>query len=67
MAKNLTPQQTRLVGIAVVVQLVIGMLTLRDIKRRPAEQIRGPKWVWRFVGSANTAGSAAYWVLGRRR
>jgi len=67
MAKKLTQRQARLVGIAVVVQLVIGVLTLRDISRRSADQVRGPKWLWRIVGTANTSGSAAYWLFGRRR
>ena len=39
-------------GHAVVVQLVIGVLTLRDISRRSADQVRGPKWLWRIVGTA---------------
>ena len=66
MAKNLTPQQTRIVGVAVAAQLVIGLITLRDISRRPAEKVRGPKWLWRILGTANTAGSATYWLVGRR-
>lgn len=67
MANNLTPRQKRIVGVAVLVQLVIAMVTLRDLSHRPADRVRGPKWLWRIVGSANTAGSAAYWILGRRR
>jgi hypothetical protein len=67
MAQNLTPQQKRIVGIAIAVQLVIAILTLRDLSHRPADKVRGPKWLWRIVGSANTAGSATYWILGRRR
>jgi hypothetical protein len=67
MAKKLTPRQARIVGVAVVVQLLIGALTLRDISRRPADRVRGPKWLWRIVGTANTSGSAAYWLIGRKR
>ena len=67
MAKKLTRRQARIVGAAVVVQLVIGLLTLRDISRRPADRVRGPKWLWRILGTANTSGSAAYWILGRKR
>jgi hypothetical protein len=64
---NLTPRQTRIVGAAVAVQLLVALVTLRDLSRRPADRVRGPKWLWRLVGSANTAGSGAYWLLGRRR
>jgi hypothetical protein len=66
MAKQLTQKQTRIVGVAVAAQLVIGLLTLRDISRRPADKVRGPKWLWRILGTANTSGSAAYWLVGRR-
>ena len=65
--KQLTKSQARIVGVAVVVQLVIGLLTLRDLSRRPADKVRGPKWIWRILGTANTAGSATYWLVGRRR
>jgi hypothetical protein len=64
---SLTPRQTRIVGVAVAGQLVVAALTLRDLSRRPAEAVRGPKWLWRILGTANTGGSAAYWLLGRRR
>lgn len=67
MAKKLTRSQARVVGGAVAVQLVIGLLTLRDLSRRPADRVRGPKWLWRILGTANTAGSATYWLVGRRR
>jgi hypothetical protein len=67
MAKKLTQKQARIMAVAVAAQLAVGALTLRDISRRPAQKVRGPKWLWRIVGTANTGGSAAYWVLGRRR
>jgi len=60
-------QKTRLVAVAVVVQAVIAALTIRDINSRPAESIRGPKRLWRLLGSVNTTGSAAYWIIGRKR
>jgi hypothetical protein len=37
----------------------------RDIQRRPADQIRGPKWVWRIVCLTNTVGPAVYFRWGR--
>ena len=52
---------------AVAVQAAIAAVTIRDINRRPKEAVRGPKFLWRIVGGANTLGSAAYWVLGRKR
>jgi hypothetical protein len=43
---------------------------LIDIKRRPASQIRGPKWVWAAVVTVvNSLGGVplAYFAFGRRR
>lgn len=48
-------------------QAVIGTVTVRDISRRPPERIRGPKLLWKLWGGSNTLGSAAYWLLGRRK
>jgi hypothetical protein len=59
-------------GLAVViaftaVQAVIGTITVRDISKRQQELIRGPKLLWTLWGGSNALGSAAYWLLGRRR
>jgi hypothetical protein len=56
----------RILAPVLVVHLIIATLTWRDIKRRPAAQIRGPKPVWRLASAANTLGSLAYWLVGRR-
>ena len=41
---------------------------LRDLRGRPAEQIRGPKLLWAATALVNTAGLAqlGYFVIGRR-
>jgi len=59
-------QKTRVVILAVAVQGAIAALTLRDINKRPKEAIRGPKRLWRLLGTLNTTGSAAYWIVGRK-
>jgi hypothetical protein len=40
-----------------------------DIYRRPAEQIKGSKWLWSAMAFANYMGIGpiAYFVFGRRR
>ena len=56
------------VGAAVEGALKIAALV--DLRRRPAAQIRGPKWVWATaVTLVNAAGAVplAYFLLGRRR
>ena len=60
-------QKARVVVAAVAVQAAVAAVTIRDINRRPKRDVRGPKALWRLVGGANTLGSIAYWVLGRRR
>jgi hypothetical protein len=44
---------------------VVTPLLWRDLQRRPPEQVRGRKWMWR-VASANLTGSIAYFLFGRR-
>ena len=63
----LTEQQKRLLGVALVVHVLVVVATLRDLRRRPAAGIRGPKWAWGVAATLNTSGSAAYWIFGRRR
>lgn len=53
--------------VALLVHAAITTLTWRDLQKRPAEHIRGNKIIWRVLSAANTMGSAAYWLFGRRR
>ncbi|HEX3588830.1 MAG TPA: PLDc N-terminal domain-containing protein [Pseudonocardiaceae bacterium] len=53
--------------VVLVLHAVITILTWRDLRRRPAESVRGNKTVWRVVATANTLGSLAYLLFGRRR
>lgn len=41
-------------------------ITWRDISRRPPQQIRGSKRLWRLTSAVNTLGALAYWLAGRR-
>ncbi|MBO0745761.1 MAG: hypothetical protein J2P43_12135 [Candidatus Dormibacteraeota bacterium] len=55
------------VAALVAAQIVIGSITVRDIRRRPPELVRGPRLLWMVWAGTNMMGSAAYWLLGRRR
>ena len=55
-----------LAGIGVA-HLAITALTWRDLRARPVDRVRGDKRLWRLASAVNTTGSAAYWVVGRRR
>ena len=49
------------------VHAAITALTWRDLRRRPADEIRGSKKLWRVVSAMNTGGSLAYLTVGRKR
>lgn len=52
--------------VAAVVQLSLLIAAQRDISRRPAEQIRGSKAMWRMVSLINFIGPGSYFVFGRK-
>ena len=64
-------ESTRELIIAVAVaEGMLKVAALIDIKRRPASQIRGPKWLWApVVAVVNSAGVVpiSYFVFGRRQ
>jgi hypothetical protein len=60
----------RLLTIAAVAEGVLKLAALIDIRRRPASQIRGPKWMWATVVTVvSSAGVVpiSYFVFGRRQ
>jgi hypothetical protein len=56
-----------LMAVIGVAHLIITALTWRDLCRRPPELVRGSKLIWRIASAANTGGSLAYLLFGRRR
>ena len=66
---DLSQRTRRLIIAGGVAEGILKVAALIDIKRRPASQIRGPKWAWvPLVTVVNSVGLApiAYFVLGRR-
>ena len=63
--KDLTPNQRALAVGGAVLQITLLALAQRDLSRRPAEQVRGPKWLWRIVTLVNFVGPLAYFCRGR--
>ena len=57
----------RLVIKAGVAAAIMGVIMLIDLKRRPADQIRGPKWLWAPMAFVDFVGPIAYFCCGRRR
>lgn len=67
--RALTPMQRRLLVAASVVDTAAKAAALVDLARRPADAIRGPKWLWASaLPVVNSAGAlpAAYFLFGRR-
>jgi hypothetical protein len=51
---------------AALVQLLLLAAALRDLHRRPTDQIRGPKRRWVAVAFVNFIGPLTYFAIGRR-
>lgn len=67
---DLSERSRRLILLAGAVEGVLKIAALVDIRRRPAHEVRGPKWVWAsLVVAVNSFGGAplVYFFLGRRR
>ena len=60
-------RQKRVALVALVLAEVgLAALTWRDLRRRPAGEIRGSKRLWRILSTVNPGNSVAYWLIGRR-
>lgn len=64
---ELSKLSRRLVVVTGVVEVGLLLATLIDIKRRPADQIRGSKRMWTGFAFINIVGPIAYFAFGRRR
>jgi len=63
---DLTTTQQRLIVAGGVVEAVFTTIALRDLRRRPADQVRGPKAAWGLASFVQPVGPAAYLLVGRR-
>ena len=48
------------------VQFALAVTAWRDLAKRPAEQVNGPKGMWAAIIAVNWIGPIAYFVRGRR-
>lgn len=63
---RLSPTARSAVWVLLALEVVLIGVAERDIQRRPADRIRGPKLLWRAVVTQNVIGPAAYFGFGRR-
>lgn len=64
---DLNDRQKTTVLVTISVQVSLFLTALTDIYRRPAEEIRGNKWLWVAASFVNFVGPISYFVFGRRR
>lgn len=63
---ELSANQRRLIIALAGLQLSLLAAALWDLARRPAEAIRGKKWMWALVSLISFVGPLAYFRFGRR-
>ena len=67
---DLSKRDRRLIVVGAAIDGILKIAALVDLRRRPAAEIRGRKWVWATVlVLANSAGAVplGYFRFGRRR
>jgi hypothetical protein len=64
---DLSTRQRSSIILAGALQLLLAGAALLDLRRRPAEQVRGSKKLWAAAAFVNLVGPLAYFVFGRRR
>jgi hypothetical protein len=63
---DLSPAQQRAICVLGAAELVMTVAALRDLAKRPADQVRGPKAAWRLGAFVQPVGPIAYFACGRR-
>ena len=63
---EMSPAQKRVVCVAGAVEVVLTTVAMRDLAKRPADQVRGPKPAWGLALFVQPFGPLAYFALGRR-
>jgi len=63
---HLTVAQKRIIYVAGAAEVVATAAALRDLARRPANQVRGPKAAWVVAFFVQPVGPLAYFAAGKR-
>jgi hypothetical protein len=63
---DLTPQQQRAIKVGGVIEAVMTAAALRDLARRPSQEIRGTKTAWVLSFFIQPFGPLTYFAVGRR-
>ena len=65
--KDLSGRQRLRVAAMAAVQVALQAAALKDLKKRPAARVNGPKPAWFAASFLNFIGPAAYFLFGRKR
>jgi len=63
---EMSPGKRRLVIAAGIGEACLKAAMLVDLRHRPQDRIRGPKWLWKPLALVNFFGPVSYFALGRR-
>ncbi|NTW97626.1 MAG: PLDc_N domain-containing protein [Oscillochloris sp.] len=63
---DLSTPQKALTIVGVLIQLALLVAAQRDLWRRSAEEINGPRWVWTLICLVNVIGPISYFMFGRK-
>ncbi|GAA2944699.1 PLDc N-terminal domain-containing protein [Glutamicibacter sp. BW77] len=53
--------------VTAIIELTLTIAALRDLQKRPAEQVKGSKKLWALASLINIFGPIAYFLFGRRK
>jgi Phospholipase_D-nuclease N-terminal len=62
---DLSAGQQKLIVAAAAGELSLKVAALIDLRRRPREQVRGPKFMWVALMFVNLIGPVSYFAFGR--
>ena len=60
-----TPSRVAIIAGSIVQFGLLGA-ALNDLRKRPADQVNGPKALWTAISFVNFVGPLAYFLFGRR-
>lgn len=65
--RDLSPRKKAAIVVAAILQFLLVGVAVNDLARRPAAQVRGPKWAWAPAMAVNFVGPLVYLRWGRVR
>jgi hypothetical protein len=65
--RDLSTRQKTAILVGAALQFLLAGIAVNDLARRPAAQVRGPKWAWAPAMAVNFFGPIAYLRWGRVR